>query len=80
MEVIGTDLEVKKGEKGQTDYYCEICDFKCCKKGDYNRHVLTSKHKKLAKINNLSTKHIVHLILKNISKQQKRNRLKINLL
>jgi hypothetical protein len=29
-------------------------------------------------INNLSTKHIVHLILKNISKQQKRNRLKIN--
>jgi hypothetical protein len=29
-------------------------------------------------INNLSTKHIVPLILKNIFKQQKRNRLKIN--
>ena len=24
--------------------YCEICDFKCCKKGDWNRHIITSKH------------------------------------
>ena len=26
--------------------YCEKCDFKCCKKGDWNRHLLTSKHVK----------------------------------
>jgi len=26
-------------------FTCKICDFKCCKKGDYNRHILTSKHK-----------------------------------
>ena len=25
-------------------FICENCDFKCCKRGDYNRHILTSKH------------------------------------
>ena len=24
---------------------CDCCDFKCCKKGDWTRHILTSKHK-----------------------------------
>ena len=48
---MSTDFTSKNIEKLD----CELCDFKCCKKGDYNRHVLTSKHKKLAKINNLST-------------------------
>ena len=28
-------------------YVCETCDFKCCKVGDYKRHILTSKHKNL---------------------------------
>jgi len=27
-----------------TFFSCEKCDFKCCKKGDWNRHILTSKH------------------------------------
>ena len=31
-------------------FYCEKCDFKCCKKGDYNRHILTSKHKMLTNV------------------------------
>ena len=26
-------------------FHCEKCDFKCCKKGDWNRHILTRKHK-----------------------------------
>ena len=26
---------------------CESCHFKCCKMGDYNRHILTDKHKRL---------------------------------
>ena len=25
-------------------FICESCDFKCCKKSDFNRHLLTSKH------------------------------------
>ena len=30
--------------KKNINFYCEICDFKCCKKGDYTRHISTSKH------------------------------------
>ena len=25
-------------------FHCELCDFKCIKLGDWNRHILTSKH------------------------------------
>ncbi len=25
-------------------FICEICDFKCCKRGDWNRHIKTQKH------------------------------------
>jgi hypothetical protein len=30
--------------KNIENFYCEICDFICCKKGDYTRHKLTRKH------------------------------------
>jgi hypothetical protein len=26
------------------DFFCLKCDFKCNKKGDWNRHILTQKH------------------------------------
>ena len=26
-------------------FSCDVCDFKCFKKGDYNRHLMTAKHK-----------------------------------
>ena len=41
--------------KNIDQFICETCDFKCCKKGDYNRHISTSKHKKMVEINKLST-------------------------
>jgi hypothetical protein len=25
-------------------FFCEVCNFSCCKKGDLNRHILTPKH------------------------------------
>lgn len=31
--------------KNAENLICEICDFKCCKRSDWNRHILTSKHK-----------------------------------
>jgi hypothetical protein len=31
-------------DKNTSNFYCETCDFKCCKKGDWNRHILTLKH------------------------------------
>ena len=43
-------------------FYCENCDFKCCKKGDFNRHVLTSKHQNLTQSNiNLHQKTSNHI-------------------
>ena len=41
--------------KNQYKYFCEICDFKCIKKGDYNRHLGTAKHKKSANTTNFTS-------------------------
>lgn len=35
-------MDKKKNEK---KYVCEVCDFSTFKKTDYNRHILTIKHK-----------------------------------
>jgi hypothetical protein len=37
-------------------FYCENCDFKCCKKGDWTRHVSTDKHLNRIKYINLEQK------------------------
>ena len=37
------------------DFSCDICDFKCSKKGDYNRHILTLKHRRLIKPNEFTS-------------------------
>ena len=36
-------------------FVCKSCDFKCCKKGDFTRHLSTGKHKKNEMANNLSS-------------------------
>jgi len=43
--------EIKKLDKNLTKYFCEICDFKCSQKCDWDRHILRPKH-----INNLNCK------------------------
>ena len=40
METLGDIFGAKKGTK----YFCEKCDFKCCKKYSWERHLLTVKH------------------------------------
>jgi hypothetical protein len=37
----------KKTPKNPKIFYCELCDFKCCNKKDYTRHLGTRKHKML---------------------------------
>ena len=44
--------------KNIDNFVCEICDFKCCKKGDLNRHLNTLKHKMIQNDNNNTSKHI----------------------
>jgi hypothetical protein len=47
METLGDNIKGKKGKKGQTEFYCETCDFKCYKKYSWERHLTTSKHQKM---------------------------------
>ena len=47
METLGNKLgakRAKKGNKGQTEYYCEKCDFGCFGEILLNRHLETKKH------------------------------------
>ena len=37
--------------KNHLVFDCLICDFQCCKKGDYNRHIMTLKHQRLTNPN-----------------------------
>jgi hypothetical protein len=39
-------------------FVCVICHFKCSKKGDWNRHILTDKHKNLINPNNFTSDYI----------------------
>ena len=36
--------EIKKLEKNLKKYFCEICDFKCCQKCDWDKHISRPKH------------------------------------
>lgn len=36
-------------------FLCNYCNFKCSKKGDFNRHLLTEKHKRLINTNNFTS-------------------------
>ena len=36
-------------------FICEKCYFKCSKKGDYNRHLLTDKHERLTMANKITS-------------------------
>ena len=34
-------------------FECKSCNYKCCKNSDYTKHLLTLKHQKLIKLNDL---------------------------
>ena len=45
----------KKHQKNIKQFVCEDCHFSCCKKGDWNRHILRAKHLNLTSSNILVT-------------------------
>ena len=55
MATFSNNFGAKKGKKGQIDYKCESCDFICCKKYSWDRHILTAKHQNATNSNNLAT-------------------------
>lgn len=40
-------MDYKKTQEKLIKYICEICDYNSCNKNDYNRHLLTLKHKRM---------------------------------
>ena len=51
METLGNQIMPKLCPK----YFCEICDYRTCKKSSYDNHLLSSKHKKNMNLNHLET-------------------------
>jgi hypothetical protein len=47
---------MKKTPKNAELFKCEKCNFVCCKDSEWNRHLLTSKHKNRTFLNNLEPK------------------------
>jgi len=43
-------------QKNSKYFECKECDFKCCNKNDYNRHILTRKHKMLTNVDTENSK------------------------
>jgi hypothetical protein len=48
--------ETNQTSKNTNIFQCIKCDFECCKKGDYNRHLLTLKHNMKQNETNLEQK------------------------
>jgi hypothetical protein len=47
----------QNSQKSQQYFLCEKCDYECCRKNDFNKHLLTAKHKNndVSLQNNLKT-------------------------
>ena len=52
-------------------FNCDICDFNCSKKGDYNRHITTRKHQLLNNTNNITSINIIPYTCDNCNKTYK---------
>ena len=66
-------MTTKKTPKILQIFLCEHCNFKCCKKSDFNRHISTAKHKRALNDNNLTTENnekAPHCICGNIYKDR----------
>ena len=66
---MATNLVPKSSEK----YCCEICDFTCSRKSQYDRHLMTRKHQMATNSNNLvhNSSDITPYICNNCSKHYK---------
>ena len=55
-------MDIKKMPKNAEKFICNVCDFKCCKLSNYNKHIITPKHqnneKRYKMIQNDATKNI----------------------
>jgi len=47
---------MKKNPENAVKFCCDICDFVCSKKSNFEKHILTLKHKNRTKLNDLEQK------------------------
>ena len=47
METLGDILASKNEQNEQNIFYCNLCDYKCCKKYNFTRHLLSRSHLKV---------------------------------
>ena len=52
------NAKIKKNAK---NYFCENCDFSCCKESDYNRHLSTKKHNLVTIVSENTTEKYIHV-------------------
>lgn len=57
MESLGNILETKTSKTSNGIFVCELCHYNCCKKFNWDRHILSSKHIKETNGTNLETKY-----------------------
>jgi hypothetical protein len=55
MATLSNNLVANNGKSSSSDYYCIVCNYKCCKKYNWDKHLSTNKHDKATKSNILST-------------------------
>jgi hypothetical protein len=55
MATLSNNLGAKGAEKGQNEYVCNYCDYICCKKYNFERHILSTKHIKATESNMSAT-------------------------
>ena len=44
----------KKSPKISYNFFCEKCNYKCNKKSEFNKHLMTAKHERLKNVNKKS--------------------------
>ena len=47
MVTLGDKIQPKFSQNSAPKYYCNFCDYKTCKKSNYDSHILSAKHKKV---------------------------------
>lgn len=55
MATFSNNLGAKTSKNEQSEYYCDVCDYICFKKYNWERHITTSKHMKSTNCNNSAT-------------------------
>jgi hypothetical protein len=56
MATSSNNFGAKTSKLSVHEYYCEFCDYKCSKKYNWDRHIVTPKHLKSTKHNKIATK------------------------